>query len=187
MDLLPANNFNEIYTAFYRKSYLYVKSYVHDDMVAEDITSDSLIKLWELLKKEAIDPIGPYLFSILKNRALDHLKHQAIKRDVHGAMAKAMERELEIRTTSLESSDPKEIFSNEINRIIEETLQSLPQKTREIFILSRFGNKPHKEIAELYNISVKGIDYHITQSINELRGALKDYLPLVGLLSFLRF
>jgi len=187
MDLSLTNSFNEIYTAFYRKSYLYVKSYVHDDMVAEDIVSDSLIRLWEQLKTETIEPIGPYLFSILKNRALDYLKHQTIKRDVHSAMAKALERELEIRTASLESSDPNEIFSNEIQHIIEETLQSLPKKTREIFILSRFGNKPHKKIAELYNISVKGVDYHIMQSVRELRVALSDYLPFVGFLSFLKF
>ena len=37
------NSFNEIYTVFYRKSFLYVKSYVHDDMAAEDIVSESLI------------------------------------------------------------------------------------------------------------------------------------------------
>jgi len=187
MDLTPTNNFNDIYTAFYRKSYLYVKSYVHDDMIAEDIVSDSLIKLWEQLKKEAIDPVDPYLFSILKNRALDHLKHQTIKRDIHNAMTKALERELEIRISSLESSDPKEIFSNEIRRIVEETLQSLPQKTREIFILSRFGCKPHKEIAGLYHVSVKGVDYHIAQAVRKLRIELKDYLPIIGLLPFLNF
>ncbi len=185
MYLNRANSFNEIYTAFYRKSYLYVKSYVHDDMAAEDIVSDSLIKLWERMKQEKVDPVSPFLFSILKNRTLDYLKHQAIKQDVHDAMQKTLYRELEIRTTSLESSDPNEIFSSEIQYIIDTTLQSLPEKTREIFIMSRFGNKPHKEIAALFNISVKGVDYHIMQSIKGLRVALKDYLPLIGFLSLL--
>ena len=182
-----AISFNEVYTSYYRKSYLYVKSYVHDGMAAEDIVSDSLIKLWERMKRETIDPVSPYLFSMLKNRALDYLKHQTIKRDVHDTMAKTLGRELEIRTAALESSDPIEIFSNEIQQIVEVTLQSLPKKTREIFILSRFGRKPHKEIAELYHISVKGVDYHIEQSVRELRVSLKDYLPIIGLLSFLKF
>lgn len=181
------SNFNEIYNAFQKRSYLYVKSYVHDEMVAEDIVSDSLIRLWERLKKETIYPVEPYLFSILKNSALDHLKHQVIQRDVHGAIAGALERELEIRVASLESSDPKEVFSNEVQNIIDETLQSLPQKTREIFILSRFGNTPHKEIAEKYDITVKGVDYHILQAVKELRISLKDYLPLIGMLPFLKF
>lgn len=180
-----ANSFNEIYTAFYRKSYLYVKSYVHDDMAAEDIVSEALIKLWERMKQEQIDPISPFLFTILKNRSLDYLKHQVIKRGAHDAINEALNRELKIRTAVLESSDPNEIFSVEIQQIIELTLNSLPVRTQEIFRLSRYGNKSNKEIAELYQISVKGVDYHILQSIKELRSALKDYLPLLGAFTFL--
>ena len=187
MYLNQANSFNEIYTVFYRKSYLYVKSYVHDDMAAEDIVSEALIKLWERMKQEAVEPVRPFLFSILKNNTLDYLKHQSIKRDVHGAIEKALARELEVRKTSLESSDPNEIFSKEIQQIIQTTLQSLPEKTREIFLLSRFENKSHKEIAELFDISQKGVEYHIAQAIKELRVSLKDYLPLIGFLSFLNY
>lgn len=185
MFINKANNFNEIYTFYYRKSFLYVKSYIHDDMASEDIVTESLIKLWERMKKETINPIPPYLFTILKNQALDYLKHQSIKQGVHDAITSALVREKEIRTSGLEASDPKDVFSSEIQQIIENTLNYLPERTREIFIMSRFGNKPHKEIAELYQISVKGIDYHILHSVKELRFALKDYLPLLGVLTFL--
>lgn len=185
MYLNQANSFNEIYTALYRKSFLYVKSYVHDDMAAEDIVSDSLIKLWERMKQEVVEPVSPLLFCILKNGTLDYLKHQTIKRDAHGTIERTLMREMEIRKTSLESSDPNEIFSNEIQQIIQTTLHSLPEKTREIFLLSRFENKSHKEIAALFDVSQKGVEYHITQAIKELRVALKDYLPFIGLLSFL--
>lgn len=185
MSLDSVNSFNEIYTAFYRKSFLYVKSYIHDDMAAEDIVSESLIRLWQQMKQQTIDPIPPFLFTILKNRSLDYLKHQAVIRTVHQEMAETLNRELEIRTTSLEMSDPVDIFSTEVKQIIESTLNSLPERTREIFKLSKFGNKPHKEIAELYQISVKGVDYHIMLSVKELRSALKDYLPLLGAFTFL--
>jgi RNA polymerase sigma-70 factor, ECF subfamily len=186
MYLNPESSFNEVYTKFYRKSYLYVKSYVHDGMAAEDIVSESLIRLWERMKKETIDPVSPYLFSILKNRSLDYLRHQVIRQDVHEHIAEALNRELELRTTSLEASDPTYIFSVEIRQIVENTLNLLPERTREIFLMSRFGNKPHKEIAELFNISVKGVDYHIMQSVKQLRTALKDYLPFMGVLVFLK-
>ena len=52
--------------------------------------------------------------------------------------------------------------------------------------MSRFGNKPHKEIAELFNISAKGVDYHIMPSVKKLWTALKDYLPFLGVLAFLK-
>ena len=185
MDPNPLNSFNEIYSAFYRKSYLYVKSYVHDDMAAEDIVTDALIKLWELMKSEPVGPVHHYLFTILKNKSLDYLKHQNIQRSVHNVIVKALNRELEIRTATLEANDPNDIFSSEVQQIIESTLNSLPARTREIFMMSHFGNKQYKEIAELFYISVKGVDYHITQSIKALRSSLKDYLPFLGALIFL--
>lgn len=181
-----ATNFNEIYTAFYNKSYLYVKSYVHDEMVAEDIVSESLIRLWERMKKEPLESLTPYLFSILKNRSLDYLKHQVVKKNVHEQITETLNREIEIRTNSLEASNPNEVFSEEIQKIINDTLNSLPKRTREIFVMSRYANKTHKEIAKLFDISVKGVDYHIMQSVKELRKALKDYLPLLGIFTLLR-
>ena len=163
-----------------------MRSYIHDEMAAEDIVSEALIKLWERMKRETIDPVRPYLFRILKNSALDYLKHQTVKKEVFNSMAAALNRELEIRTNALESSDPNDIFSIEIEHIIGATLNSLPERTREIFILSRFGDKSHKEIATLMNISVKGVDYHILQAVKELRSNLKDYLPLLFALTFLK-
>jgi RNA polymerase sigma-70 factor (ECF subfamily) len=179
------NSFNEIYMTFYRKSVLFVKSYIHDDLAAEDIAAEALIKLWERIKIEPIDPVAPFLFTILKNSSLDYLKHQVVRKAVHDAIAESFNRELEIRTTALEACDPSDIFSDEVQKIFESTLNSLPEKTREIFLLSRFGNKPHKEIAELFGITIKGVDYHIMQSIKELKVSLSDYLPLLVALGFL--
>lgn len=176
--------FNEIYKVYYRKSFLYVKSYVHDSMAAEDIVTEALVKLWERMKIETIDPVYPFLFTILKNSSLDYLKHQKIKQNSLNSISKTLTRELEIRTISLEASDPNDVFSSEVKQIVESTLQLLPERTREIFLLSKFGNKSHKEIAELYQISVKGVDYHISQSVNELRYSLRDYLPFISCFHF---
>ena len=185
MDHNSAKSFNDIYTAYYRKSFLYVKSYVHNEMAAEDIVSESLIKLWEIMKQESIDPIAPYLFTLLKNRSLDFLKHQTIEKHVQTEIAKTLTRELEIRKMTLDMSDPVDIFSKDVKQIIETTLNQLPERTKEIFLLSRFENKSHKEIAELYQISIKGVDYHIAQCVGKLRPALKDYLPILGVWTLL--
>ena len=57
----------------------------------------------------------------------------------------------------------------------------MPEQSRRIFYLSRVERMPHREIAEKMNISVKGVEYHITKVIKELRIQLKDYLPLLAL------
>ena len=172
------SSFNEIYTSYYKKSFFFAKSYVHDDLAAEDIASESLIKLWEKLKTEKIDYIEPLLLTILKNKALDYLKHEEVKRTAFESMVDWHQQELSIRISTLESCDPNEIFSDEVESIIRETLKLLPEQTRRIFLLSRFENKSNKEIAEQMGISIKGVEYHISKALKALRITLKDYLPL---------
>ena len=178
MSNVIVNSFNEIYTSYYKKSFFFAKSYVHDDLAAEDIASESLIKLWEKLKTEKIDYIEPLLLTILKNKALDYLKHEEVKRTAFESMADWQQQELSIRISTLESCDPNEIFSDEVESIIRETLKSLSDQTRQAFLLSRFENKSNKEIAEQMGISVKGVEYHISKALKALRITLKDYFPL---------
>lgn len=178
MSNVIVNSFNEIYTSYYKKSFFFAKSYVHDNLAAEDIASESLIKLWKKLKTEKIDYIEPLLLTILKNKALDYLKHEEVKRTAFESMADWQQQELSIRISTLESCDPNEIFSDEVESIIRETLKSLSDQTRQAFLLSRFENKSNKEIAEQMGISVKGVEYHISKALKALRITLKDYLPL---------
>jgi RNA polymerase sigma-70 factor (ECF subfamily) len=59
--------FNDIYRQYYHKAILFVKSYVRDEMAAEDIVSESMINLWDILKKETVTNPQALLLSILKN------------------------------------------------------------------------------------------------------------------------
>ena len=172
-------NFNQIYTEYYKKSFLFVKSYVHDDIIAEDIVSESLIKLWEKLNESPLDNIKSFLFTILRNATLDHLKHQEVKQKALNDIHKNLNDELQLRLSVLESYDPADIFSSEIQEIFQRTLKSLPPKTRHVLEMSRFDFKSNKEIAEELDISVKGVEYHISIALKELRKSLSDYLPIL--------
>lgn len=114
----------------------------------------------------------------MKNKSLDYLKHEEVKRTAFETMADWQQRELSIRISALEICNPDEIFSEEVERIIGTTLSTLPERTRHVFILSRFENKSNKEIAEEMKISIKGVEYHISKTLKVLRVTLKDYLPL---------
>ena len=149
-------------------------------MAAEDIAYEALIKLWEKLKAESVEEkyILPLLLTILKNKALDYLKHEEVKRSAFEVMADWQQQELSIRMSALEACNPDEIFSEEVEKIISATLSTLSEQTRRAFILSRFENKSNKEIAEEMEISIKGVEYHISKALKVLRVTLKDYLPL---------
>ncbi|WP_297905757.1 RNA polymerase sigma-70 factor [uncultured Parabacteroides sp.] len=172
-------DFNSIYERNYRRSFLFTKSYVHDDMAAEDIVAESLVKYWRLSTSQKAETSEALLLTILRNKALDYLRHKAIHESAIENITELNNRELNIRISTLEACDPEQIFSREIQIIIHNTLKSLPEQTRRVFEMSRFENKTVKEIAEETNLTVKGVEYHITKALKVLRTNLKDYLPLL--------
>ncbi len=89
------------------------------------------------------------------------------------------------RVASLESFIPEEVFSKEITTIVMKTLKDVSEQSRDVFLLSRRDGKSNKDIAELLNISEKGVEYHITKVNKLLREALKDYLTVFVILFYL--
>ncbi|WP_455638181.1 RNA polymerase sigma-70 factor [Parabacteroides sp.] len=177
-------SFSDIYTSYYKRSFLFVKSYVRDDMVAEDIVSDSLLNLWEIIKKEKVEHPLSLLLIILKNKSLNYLKHLDIKQNVSESISSKMAHDLNYRLSTLQACDPEEIFSSEITDIVQETLESLPEQTRRVFEMSRYECRSVKEIAEELSISSKSVEYHITKTLKILRISLSEYLLLFYLLLF---
>lgn len=180
---MPAvEQFNHIYLKHYKKAFHFAMLYVRNDLVAEDIATEALIKLWETMKKETVEAPLALLLTILKHKSLDFLKRQTHEQEAFEAMAEWQQRELTIRISTLEACDPEYILSDEVRTILTQTLDTLPPQTKAIFMMSRFEQKSGKEIAEALGITVKGVDYHIAKALKALRISLKDYLPLLPFL-----
>ncbi|MDD4514409.1 RNA polymerase sigma-70 factor [Massilibacteroides sp.] len=171
--------FQQIYNEWHKKSYFFVRSYVQDDMVAEDIVSESLIKLWKTMSEKHIEHPQSLLFTLLRNRSVDFLRHESIRQAAWGELADAYQQELSLRISTLEAYDPENIFSKDIKSIIDKTLATLPEQTRNVFIMSRFEHLSVKEIATEYEITPKAVEYHITKALKALRISLKDYLYIL--------
>jgi RNA polymerase sigma-70 factor (ECF subfamily) len=177
---LNASGFKSFFIAWYDKSLLFAKSYVHDDLAAEDIAAEALAELWKTihLKGEVENP-KPLLFILLKHLSLDYLKHEVVKQNVHDLLADYSAKELEIRISTLEACEPEKVYEADIQNIIQTTLDSLPEQTRLIFKMNRVEHIQKKEIAEQLGMTIKGVDYHLYKALNSLRENLKDYYPLV--------
>lgn len=171
--------FNSIYKNQYKQAFRFVMLYVRNEMVAEDIVTESLLKLWETMKIDTVERPVSLLITILKHKSLDYLKTQATAQKAIKAVDEWRVRELKIRISTLNACEPNLIYTKEIQEIITKALQNLPPQTKKVFTLSRFEQKTGKEIAEHLGISVKGVNYHITKALNLLRVLLKDYLPLL--------
>lgn len=172
-------NFNSIYATYYRKAFLFTLSYVHNDQAAEDIVSEAIIHLWELSKEREISSVEAILITYIRSKSLNYLKHLQAQEKVIQNLVDKGQRELEIRISTLEACDPKEILSEELRVKVHSLLANMPEKTRIAFISDRLDGKSHKEIAEELGISVKGVEYHISKAIRILRDNLKDYAPFM--------
>lgn len=176
--MVVKESFNRIYQEYYNKAFRFANLYVRNDLVAEDLATEAMLKLWETMQKESVEKTASLLLTILKNKSLDYLKVQARAREAIETMENWRQRELAIRISTLEACDPEKILSDEIQCILRETLNKLPEQTRRVFIMSRFEQKSGKEIAEILGITVKGVDYHIAKALKVLRISLKDYLTI---------
>lgn len=170
--------FDNIYSEYYQRCFLFAKSYLHDEMLSKDIASEAMITLWTTMKTEEVDNIRAFLMTVVKNQSLNHLRNEHLRMEARENILNDELYELDFRISSLDACNPTDIFSEEINRIVNRTLDTLPLQTQNVFRMSRYENKSIKEIADTLNISVKGVDYHISKALKALRVNLKDYLYL---------
>ena len=168
-----------LYKDYYDGFLRYAKSYVSTYDIAEDIVLESLMGYWENRSTLSHTTSAPvYILTSIKNKCLNHLRSLHKQREIEEYLIQKDNWELNLKITTLEACNPEKLFSEEVRSIINETLDSLPKQTRDIFIRSRFKEESHKKIAADTGLSTKSIEYHITKSLKILRKALKDYFPL---------
>ena len=86
---------------------------------------------------------------------------------------------LRMKLASLELFDQSLLSEQDIERIITEVIDSLPEKCREFFIKSKIEGKKQKEIAAELNISLKTVENQMAIAYKKIKGELKGYLPLL--------
>jgi RNA polymerase sigma-70 factor (ECF subfamily) len=147
-------------------------------MAAEDIVSESMLNLWNVLKRETVVNPQALLLSILRNAALNFLKRQTVEQEVMENIALWMTNDLHHRINTLEACEPEEIYATEITQIVERTLSSLSPQTRRVFEMRRYDTLSVKKIAEILSMPPKTIEYHLTKALKALRIALRDYITV---------
>ncbi len=173
-------SYEEIYTEFFGVLYHLCLQYLHNEKIAEELVQDSFLKLWEIREtmNEQIN-IRSFLYTITKNNCLNHLRNQKISLK-HQENMKYLE--MQFNYEALEKLG-NYIQFEELRNKIDEAISKLPSEIIETFRLSRFEELSYKEIAEQQGISIKTVESRISKALRILRVELKDYLPLIYLIS----
>ncbi|MEG1546104.1 MAG: RNA polymerase sigma-70 factor [Bacteroides sp.] len=172
--------FNKLFFDYKEKFIRFAQSYVHNIALAEDYAIDSLLYYWENRQNLENDSnIPAYIFTVIKHKCLNYLQHLQLENEVADKMVAHAQWELNTRISSLQACEPEELFTAEMQELVNEILENLPERTRLIFIMSRMKNMSHKEIAAELKISTKGVEFHINKALKEFRVGLKDYFPIL--------
>lgn len=176
--------FEVVFSLYYPRLVYFAKEYVSHEN-AKGLVQEAFISFWEKNPTVRSEPqLQSYLYTSVKNNCLIHLRHEKVKKRFDDDAALKMQNQ--VYFSALEQLDTSVIAFQEIESIIEKTLNGLPERCRDIFILSRFEGKKNQEVAEELNISVKAVEAQITKALKIFRTALKDYLPLVTYLLLIR-
>lgn len=162
--------FNEVYRQLYSPLYGFALKFVEKD-VAQDLIAEVFISLWNNKKQfDCIDDIRKYAFVAVKNRAINSLKKQKNIQNNQQELLKGLH---EVDEEDFDLA----ILQNEILNKLYEELDSLPEKMREIFLLSfKDGLKPG-EIAKKLQLSVQTVRNQKVNAVKKLRDRLgKDKL-----------
>lgn len=140
--------FEKIYNSYAKdlRRFLFYKT--QDLDLAEDILQDSFVKLWDNCSKVDINKSKSFLFTVAKNMFLNYKKHEKVVGEHQNRSAK-----------SFNNETPEFILlEKEFLEKIEKAISDLPEKQKEVFLLSRIEKKKYKEIAEMLGISVKAVE-----------------------------
>lgn len=175
--------FDEFYTIWFSRVKHFACEYVLSEADAENITQDVFMELYE--KKTLLDyhiNIVAFLFTIVKNRCLDHLRHKVLEQEAASKLQEEFNLSLRFKFDSLEAFNLDTLSENNVEVLIENALQSLPERCRIIFIKNKLEGKKQKQIAEELQISINTVESQMAIAYAKLREELKHCLPLLLLL-----
>lgn len=172
--------FNRLFKEYQMRFIRFAVSYTLDQAAAEDIVMESFVAAWERREMLTEAAFPPYALTIVKNKCLNYLRGQEVRTRAAENIHSHGTRILHTRIATLQACDPEELFSDEARDLVERTLATLPTRTREIFVRSRFRDQSYKEIAAEMETTVKSVEFEVSKATKLLRIALKDYLALLA-------
>ncbi|MEO6733466.1 MAG: RNA polymerase sigma-70 factor [Ferruginibacter sp.] len=154
--------FSTLYKFYYPFVSKFVLGYVMSPEIADDITQEIFIKIWE--NRNTLNEIRcfrAYLFVMVRNYTLNMLKATARK---EAGMAEIIRHYQELRIDNSE-----EILSLEYQQFLDKTLASLPSRSREVFNLCRSQAKNYNEAGLELGISRNAVKNHMVYSMKVLK------------------
>lgn len=156
--------FDTLFRAYYASLVGFAQSLVRERALAEELSQDVMLELWR--RRESLvlqESVRAYLYQSVRNRALNHLRHERIER--------TRQPDLE-PDASMAPPPDQEVAERDIDAAVRAAIAKLPPRCREVFEASRVHGLTYGEIATTLGISVKTVEAQMGKALRILREEL---------------
>ncbi|MGQ7868740.1 RNA polymerase sigma-70 factor [Sunxiuqinia sp. sy24] len=170
--------FKLVYDNNYERIVGFCMQFIPDREEAKNIAQQAFVKLWTNREEvNSINGIRAFLYTAAKTDCLNYLRHEKYKLNYQKSTLENREKLLDQEI--LESFKFDRLEYMELEEMIQNALDKLPEKCRQVFVKSRFEYKKNREIADELGIALKSVESNITRALKILRKELKDILPVI--------
>lgn len=156
--------YKELFDLYYMPLCIYALKYCNSFQLSEDIVQDLFVKLWnEKIYMKFEGAISPYLFKSVKNNTLQVVKKKTRYHfeEIEDQINRLMEDE-KVDMANIEKEKKK---------LLKE-VETLPEKSKEVFRAIVLENLKYKEVAKQFGISVNTVKTHYSRALKKLRSSL---------------
>jgi RNA polymerase sigma-70 factor, ECF subfamily len=170
-------SYREIYGAYVHKVLNFIYRMVNSPEEAEDLTQETFVSVYRNLKAlKDIEKFEPWVFRIARNFVYQRYRAHSpstISIDELDDDGLAVTQLVETR------NNPDEAFqAGELEDIVEGAIAGLPEKYREVFVLSALQHLNYQQIAEIVGRSLPSVKTDIHRARLGVRKCVKDYLKV---------
>src|SRR5688572_7215517 len=152
--------FDELYLRYERRLFGYLRRFVGDRALAEDLFQDVLLTV---IADRSFDPsrgrFGAWVFTVARNKWRMHGRHAAVE-----AAAAA--------PTSTSTIDPEDAAGR--NKSVRDAMAALPDAQQELLVLKQVGELSYREIAELQGIQEGTVKSRLHAAMRAFRERLAE-------------
>jgi RNA polymerase sigma-70 factor, ECF subfamily len=160
--------FDEIAGRYWRTTFLYVYHLVHDREKASDVTQEAFTRLWEQRTKwRPTGSLAAWLLRVARNVVINDRRRWRL----HMQWRSTTSRE-DLRGPRTPLQDTEAI---EVKTALQEAIDTLPPRRREVFLLFHLQDLSHREIGEILGIRPQTVANHLHDAVLELRGTMKRF------------
>lgn len=132
---------------------------VNDADIAEELVANTFAKSWQRIYEGGkIDNFKAYMYQSVRNECLSFIRN---KKESEGL-------------ENIHQVDEETIDTSERDAKIWKAIEELPNKCRQVFLLSKRDGLSNEEIAEEMGISIKTVKNQMTKAFSRLREALSS-------------